>query len=92
MALRHVGEPPVTDVRRHVRQVFFVRDPVMWIVVDRIETDAAHRYELPYRFYTPVRRLDWLRRATVPIPAADQRVVADAGRQKLETATRIGRT
>lgn len=85
MSLRHPGEPPVTDVRRHTRQVFFVRRPLAWIVSDRIETAARHRYEMPYEFYTPVDRLDWLRRSRVPIPEAARRVVADAAAGSLAT-------
>ncbi len=65
---RSLGLPAVTDVQRHTRQVFFVRQPECWIVVDRIRCDARHDYEVPYELYTPVQRLDWLRRTKTPIP------------------------
>ena len=74
---RSLGLPAVTDVQRHTRQVFFVRDPECWIVVDRIRCDARHDYEVPYELYTPVQRLDWLRRTKTPIPKADQRAVIE---------------
>jgi len=74
---RSLGQPAVTDVRRHTRQVFFVRRPACWIVVDRIRCDSRHDYEFPYELYTPVDKVDWLRRASTPIPNADRRVVID---------------
>lgn len=74
---RSLGLPAITDVRRHARQVFFVREPVAWIVVDRVQTAAKHDYEAPFEFYTPVDKVDWLRRKTSPIPNADQRIVID---------------
>ena len=70
---RSLGLPAVTDVQRHTRQAFFVRDPECWIVVDRIRCDSKHDYEVPYELYTPVQRLDWLRRTKTPIPNADKR-------------------
>jgi len=72
-------------VQRHTRQVFFVRQPVCWIVVDRVQTAAQHAYEIPFELYTPVDKLDWLRRAKTPVPNADRRVV-------LDEATRVIRT
>jgi len=74
---RSLGLPAVTDVQRHTRQVFFVRDPECWIVVDRIRCDARHDYEVPYELYTPVHRLDWLRRTKTPIPNAERRAVIE---------------
>lgn len=74
---RSLGLPAITDVQRHTRQVFFVRRPECWIVVDRIRCDTRHDYEVPYELYTPVQRLDWLRRTKTPIPNADQRTVID---------------
>ena len=95
---RSLGLPAVTDVQRHTRQVFFVRDgsvggdlrdppcpvserpdytPVAWIVVDRIRCDTKHDYEVPFELYTPVDKVDWLRRKTTPIPHADNRVVIE---------------
>lgn len=74
---RSLGQVAVTDVHSHTRQVFFVRDPVCWIVVDRIRCDAEHDYEFPYELYTPVDKVNWLRRAKTPIPKANRRVVID---------------
>jgi hypothetical protein len=82
---RSLGLPAVTDVQRHTRQVFFVRQPVAWIVVDRVSTAARHAYEVPFEFYTPVDKLDWLRRAKTPIPKADQRVVLDEAAHVMRT-------
>lgn len=74
---RSLGLPAVTDVQRHTRQVFFVREPECWVVVDRIRCDARHDYEVPYELYTPVQRLDWLRRTKTPVPNADKRAVIE---------------
>jgi hypothetical protein len=76
---RSLGLPAVTDVQRHARQVFFVREPECWIVVDRIRCDARHDYEVPYELYTPVQRLDWLRRTKTPIANADKRAMIEQG-------------
>lgn len=83
--LRGIGEPPVTDVRRHTRQVFFSRQPAFWVVVDRLETEGRHRYEQPYEIFTPVTKLDWLRRARTPIPNAETRVVLDETNRVIRT-------
>ena len=82
---RSRGLPAVTDVQRHTRQVFFVRNPVCWIVVDRIRCDTQHDYEMPYELYTPVDKLDWLRRGKVAIPSADRRVTIDESSQTVRT-------
>ncbi len=76
---RSLGLPAVTDVQRHARQVFFVREPECWIVVDRIRCDARHDYEVPYELYTPVQRLDWLRRTKTPIANAEKRAMIEQG-------------
>jgi hypothetical protein len=70
------GKPPVEDVR-HTRQIFFVRKPSAWIVVDRLRGGKSHQYEFPYEVYTPVDKVDWLRRLKTPIPDAVGRVVLD---------------
>jgi hypothetical protein len=70
-----LGLPAVTDVQRHIRQVIFVRDPVAWVVVDRVRCDTKHDYEVPFEIFTPVDKVDWLRRKTTPIPNAEQRAV-----------------
>ena len=69
---RSLGLPAVTDVQRHTRQVIFVREPVAWIIVDRVRCDAKHDYEVPFEIYTPVDKVDWLRRKTRPIPQCRQ--------------------
>jgi len=74
---RSLGLPAVTDVQRHARQVIFVRDPVAWVIVDRVRCDAKHDYEVPFEIFTPVDKVDWLRRKTVPIPKADNRAVIE---------------
>jgi hypothetical protein len=74
---RSLGLPAVTDVQRHARQVIFVRDPVAWVVVDRVRCDTKHDYEVPFEIFTPVDKVDWLRRKTTPIPNAEQRVVIE---------------
>ncbi len=80
-----LGLPAVTDVQRHTRQVFFVREPVCWIVVDRVQTAAKHDYELPFELYTPVDKLDWLRRAKAPLPNAEKRVMLDEAKREIHT-------
>jgi hypothetical protein len=82
---RSLGLPAVTDVQRHTRQVIFVRDPVCWIVVDRVSTNNQHDYEVPYELYTPVDKVDWLRRARTPIPNADGRVALDPAARAIST-------
>ncbi|RFC46153.1 MAG: Chitobiase/beta-hexosaminidase C-terminal domain-containing protein [Verrucomicrobia bacterium] len=81
---RSLGLPAVTDVQRHTRQVFFVREPECWVVVDRIRCDARHDYEIPYEVYTPVQRLDWLRRTKTPVPNADKRAVIEENRVRTD--------
>jgi hypothetical protein len=71
-----LGKPPIEDVR-HTRQVFFVRKPSAWVVVDRVRGGRNHQYELPYEVYTPVDKVDWFRRLRTPIPKAADRVVLD---------------
>jgi hypothetical protein len=58
---RSLGLPAITDVERHVRQVFFVREPKAWIVVDRVRTAAKHDYEVPLEFFYPSCAYDALR-------------------------------
>ena len=74
---RSLGLPAVTDVQRHTRQVIFVREPVAWLVVDRVRCDAKHDYEVPFEIFTPVDKVDWLRRKTAPIPNAGKRAVIE---------------
>jgi len=74
---RSLGLPAVTDVQRHTRQVIFVREPVAWVVVDRVRCDTKHDYEVPFEIFTPVDKVDWLRRKTAPIPNADKRAVIE---------------
>ena len=74
---RSLGQPAITDVQRHARQVIFVREPVAWIVVDRIRCDAKHDYEVPFEIFTPVDKVDWFRRKTTPIQNADKRAVIE---------------
>ena len=78
------GKPPVEDVR-HTRQVFFVRQPSAWIVVDRLRGGRNHQYEFPYELYTPVDRADWLRRLKTPLPNAGGRVVLDRAAKAVHT-------
>lgn len=80
-----LGLPAVTDVQRHTRQVFFVRKPACWVVVDRVQTPAKHDYEIPFELYTPVDKLDWLRRSQTPIPNAEKRVVLDETQREILT-------
>ncbi|MEI7946845.1 MAG: chitobiase/beta-hexosaminidase C-terminal domain-containing protein [bacterium] len=82
---RSLGLPAVTDVQRHTRQIFFIRQPVAWIVVDRVRTAAKHSYEVPFEFYTPVDKMDWLRRAKTAIPNAEKRVVIDDSGRVIRT-------
>ena len=79
-----LGKPPVDDVR-HTRQVFFVRKPSAWIVVDRLRGGRSHQYEFPYELYTPVDRPDWLRRLKTPLPNAGGRVVLDRAAMAVHT-------
>ena len=46
--------------------------------MDRIRCDAEHEYEVPFELYTPVDKVDWLRRKTTPIPNGDNRVIIEA--------------
>ncbi len=78
------GKPLIDDVR-HTRQVFFVRRPSAWIVVDRVRGSRSHQYEFPYELYTPVDKLDWLRRLKTPIPNAAGRVVLDRAAKAVHT-------
>ncbi|MCX7010729.1 MAG: chitobiase/beta-hexosaminidase C-terminal domain-containing protein, partial [Kiritimatiellaeota bacterium] len=80
-----LGLLAVTNVQRQARQVFFVREPVCWIVVDRVQTPAQHTYEIPFELYTPVDKLDWLRRAQTPLPKAEQRVTLDETKCEIRT-------
>ncbi len=79
-----LGTPPIDDVQ-HTRQVFFVRKPSAWIVVDRLRGGRNHQYEFPYELYTPVDKLDWLRRLKTPIPNAAGRVVLDRAANAVHT-------
>jgi hypothetical protein len=80
-----LGLPAVTDVQRQTRQVFFVREPACWIVVDRVQTAASHAYEIPFELYTPVERLDWVRRMKTPVPNAEKRVLLDEAKGEIRT-------
>lgn len=83
--LQAVGKPAVTDVREHSRRVFFLRPQGIWIVVDRMTSEAEHQYEQNYEIYTPVRAFDWYNRTNTPIPNADKRVVLDAHSAAIKT-------
>lgn len=84
LRLKNLGEPAVTNVRV-AREVFFVRDPACWIVVDRIASPAPHTYRQSYDLFTPVAKLDWHRRAKTPIPNATNRVVFDETARMIRT-------
>lgn len=79
-----MGEPAITNVSV-ARQVFFVRDPVCWIIVDRITSPEKHSYRQSYDLYTPVTKLDWYRRAKTPIPNAANRVVFDETKRTIRS-------
>jgi len=82
---RSLGLPAVTDVQRHTRQIFFIRQPAAWIVVDRIRTAAKHRYEVPFELYTPVDKVDWLRRDRTGIPKVGERATIDESGRIIRT-------
>lgn len=84
LRLKNAGEPAITNVSV-ARQVFFVRDPACWIVVDRIHSPAKHSYRQSYDLFTPVSKLDWYRRAKSPIPNAANRVVFDETKHTIRT-------
>ena len=82
---RGFGKPPIEDTR-HVRQIFYVRQPSAWVVVDRVRSGRNHQFEFPYELYTPVDKPDWLRRLKTPIPNAKGRVVIDQTSHAVHTA------
>lgn len=43
----------VTTGIKHQRQVFFVKNPGLWITVDRLQSPKAHEYSLDWRVPTP---------------------------------------
>lgn len=48
----------------HKRQVFFVKDPALWIVVDQLQSRASHEYTLDWRLPTaPIRQFEGKRHA-----------------------------
>ena len=72
--VQHVGEGAITNVSRHSRQVFFLRQQGLWIVVDRMQSNAPHIYQQHYQLYTPMRKVDWLLRKLFPITKSSPRV------------------
>lgn len=84
LRLKNLGAPAITNVAV-TRQVFFVRDPACWIVVDRIKSPEKHSYQQTYDLYTPVTKLDWYRRAKTPIPNAANRVTFDESAKMIRT-------
>jgi hypothetical protein len=72
--VQHVGEGAIRNVSRHSRQVFFLRQQGLWIVVDRMQSSAPHIYQQHYQLYTPMRKIDWFLRKLFPIAKLSPRV------------------
>lgn len=75
--VQHAGERAITNVSRHSRQVFFLRPQGVWIVVDRMQSNATHSYQQHYQLYAPLRKVDWFFRKLIPITKNAPRVTSN---------------
>jgi len=77
----------ITGISHH-RQVFFAKDPGLWVVVDRLHSKQPHQYSLDWRLPTaPIRQFEGR-----PVPKysgktfAPESIQIDSARQSVITA------